>query len=86
MKNNQTEALNAIVRYIVKYQNSFVYSYLFEKNLAMLLEKGIYLKDLLESEIICHEFDFDENEWPQTHTDNRYMIKPYNMSVFYIRT
>ena len=64
LENNQMQALKLIVEYIVKYQNYYVYSFLFERNFTMLLEKDIYLKDILNSNIICHDLEFDENEWP----------------------
>ena len=64
LENNQMQALKLIVEYIVKYQNNYVYSFLFESNFTMLLEKDIYLKDILNSNIICHDLEFDENEWP----------------------
>ena len=41
LKNNQVKAVGLMIEYIVKYQNSYVSSYLFKKNLTTLLEKGI---------------------------------------------
>lgn len=54
--------------HIVKHQNSYVYSYLFEDNFVQLMEKGIEVSGLLNSRIFCHEFDFQE--WPTVHADN----------------
>ena len=41
IENNQIRATNAIISYIVKYQNNVVFSFLFEKNFVSLLDKGI---------------------------------------------
>jgi hypothetical protein len=73
------------MEYIVKYQNKFVHSYLFHNNFITLMEKGIFLKDLLESDVFCHKFDFDDNEWPQIHTNGDKMIMPYNGGLFDLR-
>jgi hypothetical protein len=58
---------------------------LFEKNFLLLLEKGIVMKDLLASSIFSYQFSFDDAEWPQTHTNCKKMIRPYNGSIFEIR-
>lgn len=50
-----------------------------------LLEKDIYLRDVLNSNIICHDLEFDENEWPYIHTNHSKIVKPYNDSIFNIR-
>jgi hypothetical protein len=39
---------------------------------------------LLESEVFCFQFDFDE--WPSTHIDAETYIRPYNGSIFDIRS
>jgi hypothetical protein len=39
---------------------------------------------LLESEVFCFQFDFDE--WPSTHVDAETYRRPYNGSIFEIRT
>jgi len=44
------------------------------------MEKGIFISDLLTSEVFKKDFDFDE--WPQTHTYNAKMLMPYNGSMF----
>ena len=46
LKNNQIFALDLILKYIVKYQNNFVSSYLFKHNMPKLIEKGVKLHDL----------------------------------------
>ena len=41
LRNNQVGACTIIIDYIVKYQNNFASSYLFVKNLPLLIEKSI---------------------------------------------
>ena len=69
--------------YIVKYQNVYSSSFLFKKNLGTILERGIKIKNLLDSNVYNMEFDFDE--WPSTHTNNQSFLKPYNNSIFELR-
>ena len=52
-------AVNVLIKYIVKYQNNFVSSYLFLKNLPILIEKGLYIHDLLDSGVFNITFDYD---------------------------
>ena len=49
----------------------------------MILEKGIELAPLLESDVFKFHFDFDE--WPTTHTNDETTIRPYNQSIFNLR-
>lgn len=56
-----------MISYIVKYQNSYVYSHLFKYNLIDLLNKGVEMTPILSSDIFNYTFDFDE--WPATNTD-----------------
>ena len=58
---------------------------MFEDNLVFLLEKEIKLKDVLNSNIICHDLEFEENEWPYIHTNDSKIVKPYNNCIFKIR-
>ena len=48
-----------------------------------MLEKGLQIKDLLNSAVFKTTFDFDE--WPGSHSVNKKSIKPYNKSIFDIR-
>lgn len=41
LENNQVVALNKIIEFIVKYQNSYVFTFLFDGLLIKLLNKGI---------------------------------------------
>lgn len=65
LRNNQVRAVSIIIEYVVKYQNNFIYSYLFNRNFPILLEKGIEVKPLLDSNIFVFNFDLDE--WPSSH-------------------
>lgn len=47
------------------------------------MEKGILVAELLNSEVFCKTFDFDE--WPGTHTDSTTYLRPYNDSIFKLR-
>ena len=55
LENNQIIAMNRIIEYIVKYQNSYAFSFLFEKNMIKILQKGLqtlkkYFLDIFEGE------------------------------------
>ena len=75
--------MNLLIKYIVKYQNNFVSSFLFLKNIPVLMEKGISLHDLLNSSIFDVVFDFDY--WPGNHYSDEECIRAYNGSYFDIR-
>lgn len=83
LRNNQVTAVACITEYIVKYQNNFVSSFLYEKNFKQILSKGIKVKHLLDSKVFCRPFDFDE--WPSTHIEDNTYARPFNSSVFQIR-
>jgi len=44
------------------------------------MEKGIEIKELLDSNVFNLNFDYDE--WPSTHSFNEKLIVPYNGSIF----
>lgn len=46
----------------------------------MIVEKGINISDLLRSDILNYQFDFDK--WPSQHTDDNKYLRPYNGSIF----
>lgn len=54
-----------MINYVTKYQNSFVSSFLFNKSLSKLMELGISVVKLLDTEIFC--LDYEVDEWPSTH-------------------
>lgn len=59
LKTNQVKAVTILIDYIVKYQNNVVSSFLFNRLMIPLIEKGIPIVDILESRIYLVEFDFD---------------------------
>ena len=54
LENNQISAAQQVVDYITQHQNSFAFSFLFKENFVILLEKGINVRELLQSDIFCH--------------------------------
>jgi hypothetical protein len=83
LKCNQVRAVSLIIDYVCKYQNNYVSSYLFMKNLPILLDKGIEVHDLLDCDVFSLKFDYDE--WPGAHTNDETLLRPYNESIFQIR-
>ena len=48
------------------------------------MEKGIDVKDLINSRVFCFTFDYDE--WHSTSADPGRYIRPYNGSFFDLRS
>lgn len=80
LESNQVIALNKMIEYIIAYQNHYCFSFLFENNLLQLLDKGIKVTSLLESNIFCYSFEIDD--WPVISVDPSSIIIPYNGSKF----
>ena len=57
-----------IINYVVKYQNNFVSSYLFTNSFKEIIEKGIDIQVLLDSNVFIFNFDFDD--WPTSHPNS----------------
>jgi len=72
-----------MIEYIVNYQNNFISSFLFNKNFPILLEKGINVANLLNSQVFSLSFDYDD--WPSSHTDQETYLRGYNHSIFQLR-
>ena len=83
IRNNQVEAINKLIKYIITYQNNYVSASLFFKQIPILMEKGISLKGLFDSSVFTLTFDFDE--WPSTHPNNLECSRPYIYNIFEIR-
>lgn len=83
LQNNQIRSVNLMINYICNHQNSYVYAHLFEHNLVDLINKGVDMKNLFNSQVLQHDFDFDE--WPATNADTERMLNPYNDSIFKLR-
>lgn len=62
LKNNQVKAVNLMIDYIVKYQNNYVSSFLFNRSLPVLMQRAISIEKLLHSKIFNVNFDYDD--WP----------------------
>lgn len=80
---NQIGAVNKLIEYIVKYQNNYVSSYLFQKNIVTLLERGVHCCELSDSSIFSMQFDYDD--WPAVHNDHTECLRPYCGSFAGIR-
>lgn len=69
--------------HVVKYQNSFVFSYLYEDILVEMIEKGLEVSSLLESNIFCFQIDFPD--WPAIHSNPETIVAPFNGNIFTLR-
>lgn len=56
---------------------------MFEGIFLELLEKGISVNKLLESDIFCHVFEVED--YPLIDPDKTYSIKPFNGSIFQLK-
>ena len=72
-----------MIKYIVKYQDSYVSFFLFRTRFEEMLEKGIEVAALLGSNIFAPTVDFVE--WPSIHTDDTKFFRSYNESFFDLR-
>ena len=69
-----------MIKHIVEYQNHYCFSFLFEDKLIRLINKGILVSRLLESNIFSYTFEYES--WPAIHSDNSTLMVPYNGSKF----
>jgi len=46
-----------LINHVIQHQNSYVYSYLFKDNLIDIMEKGIEVAPLFNSEVFIYNFD-----------------------------
>jgi len=83
LESNQIKAVNLIINHITEFQNNYVSSYLFDKNLFTLMEKGIDVIALLASNVFRYHFEMQE--WPSVHPNNAETLKPYNGTLFDLR-
>lgn len=72
-----------MIGYLLKYQNSYVYSNLFLNNFVDLINKGIKVSNLLGSNIFNYQFDYDQ--WPGTNSNVKKILRPFNKSIFDLR-
>ena len=80
LESNQMVAINKIIDYCIKYQNQYCFSFLFEERLVEIIEKGIKVAKLFESNIFSFSFELDD--WPAIHRDGEAISMPYNGSKF----
>ena len=85
LRHNQFQAVNTILSYIVKYQNHYVYSYIFENNFTDMIMAGVDLVDLLNSSIMYYKLDFDDKEWPQEDFSSEPLTIPFSKEIFRMR-
>ena len=78
LENNLLRSVSTMINYIVKYQNDYVFNNLFTHLFVDLMNRGISVKPLLDSNIFNNPFDYDE--WPSIHHNTEQMIVPYNDS------
>ena len=83
LKNNQVGSIRFIINYIVKHQNSFVSHSLFLNNFHAIIDHGIDVKPLLDSQVLNYTFIFEE--WPNTHSNEKECFRPYNEVLYQIR-
>lgn len=72
-----------MIDYIVKYQNNYVSASLFYKQMPILMEKGISVVKLLNSNVFSFSFDYDE--WPTNHKNDTACMRPYFNNIFELR-
>jgi len=72
-----------MINYIIVYQNNIVSSFLFNKELPMLLDKGVAISHLFKSNIFRYPIEFDN--WPSIHSDKKTYLKGFFDSIFTIR-
>lgn len=81
-RSHSTHAVEMIIDYIVKYQNRLMSSFLFIEILPELIDSGIKVANLLQSNIFCQTIELDG--WPSTHDCDDECIRAYNKSIFQI--
>ena len=83
LENNLINSVNQMLDYMVVHQNSYVYAFIIEGILVEMINKGVTMRKLLNSNIIMTRFDYDE--WPSLHSDTNKVIAGYDKSVFKMR-
>lgn len=83
LKNNQVRGVNLMIKYCVEYQNNYFSSYLFTSLLPSIINKGIDVFELLNSDIFTVTYDYDE--WPGNHVNDAECLRGYSESFFHLR-
>lgn len=66
---NQIRSVNAMITYVIHYQNDYRYAHLFQTNLIELIQKEVNVTPLLNSAVLNYTFDYDE--WTSSSSDAR---------------
>jgi hypothetical protein len=72
-----------MIKYAVEYQNNYFSSYLFVSLLPSIINKGINVFDLLNSDVFTVTYDYDE--WPGNHVNDAECLRGYAESFFHLR-
>jgi hypothetical protein len=80
LKVNQVGAVNRILEFLVTYQNNLLSGFLLKKVLPSLVERGISVKALFDSN--CFREPFDLDEWPTNHYNDEEALRPFNGNYF----
>jgi len=80
---NQISSVKLMTDYIIKHQNSHIYSHLFKYNLIDQIQKQVACEDLFNSKILVQEINY--LEWPSTSRDKAKKFASYNKSMFKLR-
>ena len=82
IRHNSMRGISIMIDHVIKYQNNFVSANLFKNNFITMMEMGISVKGLLMSEVFYQTFELEN--FPTTHSDDTYCIRPYTGSSFQI--
>ena len=81
---NQIGAVNIMINYITKHQNSPAFFYLFRENFVKMIHiGGLNVSSLLNSKIFYSRIDFDG--WPLVSEIDEEICVPYNGNLYTIR-
>ena len=72
-----------MIKYCVEYQNNYFSAYLFATLLPSIINKGINVYELLDSDIFTVTYDYDE--WPGNHTNYSECLRGFSESFFHLR-
>ena len=82
LKSNQAGAVVSIIKYIVNHQNNYISSFLFTKIFTQLIEKGIVIKSLLQSNVFLYQIEVEE--WPTSHYNPTECLRACSENMFLI--
>lgn len=77
---NQIRSVSTMIEYICEFQNSWVYSNLFFNNLVTLINKGVSLHKLFESNVF--RMRVESESWPAQHQNTKKLLRAYSNSIF----